>query len=103
MKRTALTILAALGLLLSVAAPVSAAPGDGPGSTPPPHRHRTSVAVPLCVTTTWRAEHTHTPKTAPGEVCQVRVGMWIPSSWHRVGVVYSRDRSEAFEVWQRPW
>ena len=85
--------LAALTLALgSVVAPAQAV-------TAPTHRTPT---FPLCVTTHWRAAHTGQPMTRPGESCQVRAGMWIPSSWHRVGVTYSPDGSSAYEVWQRP-
>ncbi len=102
MKRTAATILATLAIAAATLTPAAAATGDSP-SPQPPTRHTVSTAhIPLCVTTTWRAQHTRKPKTAPGEVCQVRVGMWIPSSWVRAGVVYSRDHSQAFETWMRP-
>jgi hypothetical protein len=96
MNRTAATVLVSLAIAAATLTPATAAVGSGA-----PHA-RPSAAVPLCVSTTWRAQHTHTHKTRPGEVCQVREGMWIPRSWVRVGVTYSADRSEAFEVYRRP-
>jgi hypothetical protein len=101
MKRTAATVLVSLAIAVATLAPAAAAPGSGHDGAPAPHI-RPAVVVPLCVSTTWRHERTGQPFTKPGQSCQVREGMWIPSSWVRVGVTYSADRSEAFEVYRRP-
>lgn len=83
------------------AAPAQAVP-QPPTPTPvAPHPRPHAVAVPLCVTTTWRARHTHRPKTRPGQVCILTPGMWLPRSW-RVLVVTTVGDGVPFLVVQRP-
>mgnify|MGYP001160338692 CR=1 FL=1 len=55
-----------------------------PAPTAPHHR---AAPAPLCVTTLWRARHTHRPLTRPGQVCRIDDGMWLPDSWLILGVV----------------
>ena len=56
------------------------------GSQLPAPRHRVAPA-PLCVTTVWRARHTHRPLTRPGQVCRIDDGMWLPDTWRILTVV----------------
>lgn len=65
---------------------------SGASLTPPaptaPHTRPAPVApAPLCVTTRWRARHTHRPLTRPGHVCRIDDGMWLPDSWAILDVV----------------
>lgn len=80
-----------------------------PASAEAPRSRGPVVSVyplPLCVTTTWRAKHTHRPKTRPGQTCLLTEDMWLPRSWRILGVwasgVWSdEDRFVALVV-QRP-
>lgn len=75
---------------LVLAAPAQAAPQPGtPTPTAPHPRVFHAATAPLCVTTTWRALHTHEPKTRPGQVCRFVPGMWLPRSWRVLGPVGS--------------
>lgn len=62
-----------------------AAPTPAPAAPHP--RVVPAPVAPLCVTTTWRALHTHRPKTRPGQVCRMGDGMWLPDSWLILDVV----------------
>lgn len=58
-----------------------------------PHPRVTPVPpAPLCVTTLWRARHTHRPLTRPGQVCRIDDGMWLPDSWLIIDVVVVAGR-----------
>lgn len=96
MKRIAI-ILTTIAL-----ATVGIAPASASAASQPPGVVVVS-GIRACVSTTWRAQHTHQAKTRPGELCYVTEGMWIPATWHRIGIRLSADGSQAFEVWQRPW
>lgn len=87
--------------VLSVAPPARAAqqPGTPAPSAPGPRVGPPAVA-PLCVTTTWRAKHTHRPKTRPGQVCRIDDGMWLPDSWRILDVVVVGG--EPYLLVQRP-
>lgn len=88
--------------VLSVAPAASAAQQPGTPTPRAPHPRVAPAAVaPLCVTTTWRAKHTHRPKTRPGQVCILTPGMWLPRSW-RVLVVTTVGDGVPFLVVQRP-
>ncbi len=63
------------------------APNIPTPTVPYPAPHTRQPVAPLCVTTTWRALHTHRPKTRPGQVCRMDDGMWLPDSWLILGVV----------------
>jgi hypothetical protein len=66
--------------LLSTSGPASAATYVPPTpARPTAGVHGTEL--PLCVTTIWRAQHTHHRKTRPGEICVLTPGMWLPHSW----------------------
>lgn len=87
--------------VLSVAPAASAAQQPGTPTPRAPHPRVAPAAVaPLCVTTTWRARHTHRPKTRPGQVCRMDDGMWLPDSWRILDVVVVGGR--AFLLVQRP-
>lgn len=86
--------------VLSVA-PAASAAQQPPTPTPrAPHPRVAPVEPPLCVTTTWRAKHTHRPKTRPGQVCRMDDGMWLPDSWRILDVVVVGG--EAYLLVQRP-
>jgi hypothetical protein len=88
MKRTLTTVLATIAMFAAFAAPAAAASGDGPGATPPYHGPRAlPLTLPLCVTTTWRSRHTHTPKTRPGTLCVGTPDMWIPRAYIEIGYI----------------
>lgn len=87
--------------VLSVAPAASAAQQPGTPTPRAPHPRVAPAAVaPLCVTTTWRAKHTHRPKTRPGQVCRMDDGMWLPDSWRILDVVVVGG--EAYLLVQRP-
>lgn len=87
--------------VLSVAPAASAAQQPGTPTPRAPHPRVAPAAVaPLCVTTTWRAKHTHRPKTRPGQVCRIDDGMWLPDSWRILDVVVVGG--EAYLLVQRP-
>ncbi len=87
--------------VLSVAPAASAAQQPGTPTPRAPHPRVAPAAVaPLCVTTTWRARHTHRPKTRPGQVCRMDDGMWLPDSWRILDVVVVGG--SAFLLVQRP-
>lgn len=93
---------ASVAAVLLVAAPAAqAAPNVPTPQVPAPHvRPVPPVVAPLCVTTTWRAKHTHRPKTRPGQVCRIGDGMWLPDSWLILDVVVVGG--EPFLLVQRP-
>lgn len=70
------------------------------GSQAPRTRPAPAAVAPLCVTTTWRAKHTHRPKTRPGQVCRIDDGMWLPDSWLILDVVIVGG--EPYLLVQRP-
>jgi hypothetical protein len=78
-------VLAAVLFVVGVvaAAEAKAAPAPPPSASAP---HARAAIPPLCVTTTWRARHTHQPKTRPGAVCLLTEDMWMPSRYEVLGV-----------------
>lgn len=99
MIRKLLAAASVTAALLVVAPAAQAAPQPGtPTPTAPHPRH--AVVAPLCVTTTWRAKHTHRPKTRPGRVCRIGDGMWLPDSWLILDVVVVGG--EPYLLVQRP-
>lgn len=86
--------------VLSVAPAASAAQRPGTPTPRAPHPRVAPVEPPLCVTTTWRAKHTHRPKTRPGQVCRIDDGMWLPDSWRILDVVVVGG--EPYLLVQRP-
>jgi len=109
-KNRAALAVAALGLALAGAAsPAMAAPRIDPGGPPNvrttaptarSHHIPTIWMYPRCVTTTWRAQFTHKPKTRVGQVCRATPGMWLPSSYVLVGYwvpnMYAADADWSF-------
>lgn len=94
---------ASVAAVLLVAAPPAAQAAQQPGTPTPTAshpRHPAVVSAPLCVTTTWRAKHTHRPKTRPGRVCRIGDGMWLPDSWLILDVVVVGG--EPYLLVQRP-
>lgn len=71
-----------------------------PAPTAPHHRVSPRPPAPLCVTTLWRARHTHRPLTRPGHVCRIDDGMWLPDSWRILDVVIVGGRP--YLLVQRP-
>ena len=61
--------------------------------TPPQHGNGgpRNPARSLCVTTTWRAEHTHKPKTKVGQFCLATPDMWISKKQYVVFLVLSPE------------
>ena len=92
---------AAVAVSLAVTPAAQAAPNVPTPQVPAPHvRPAPPVVAPLCVTTTWRAKHTHRPKTRPGRVCRIGDGMWLPDSWLILDVVVVGG--EPYLLVQRP-
>lgn len=92
---------ASVAAVLLVAAPPAAQAAQQP-TVPTPHVPGAHPAIaPLCVTTTWRAKHTHRPKTRPGQVCILTPGMWLPRTWRILSVGVVGD-GVSFAVVQRP-
>lgn len=77
-------------------------PSAGSQLAPPAPRHRVAPVppAPLCVSTRWRARHTHRPMTRPGQVCRMDDGMWLPDSWRILDVVVVGGRP--YLLVQRP-
>lgn len=95
-KLLAATSVAAILLVTAPAAQAAQQP-----TVPTPHVPGAHPAIaPLCVTTTWRAKHTHRPKTRPGRVCRIGDGMWLPDSWLILDVVVVGG--EPYLLVQRP-
>lgn len=95
-RSLAAALVAATTLLAAPAAQAAQQP-----SAPTPRAPGAHPAIaPLCVTTTWRAKHTHRPKTRPGRVCRIGDGMWLPDSWLILDVVVVGG--EPFLLVQRP-
>lgn len=85
-RKTLATIAIAAVAVLTVQPAAWSAPQPGTPTPVAPHpRHSSVVSAPLCVTTTWRALHTHRPKTRPGQVCRLTSDMWLPRSWRVLG------------------
>ena len=93
--------VAAAALSVVAVSPAQAAQQPGtPSPSAPHHRAAPAATAPLCVTTTWRAKHTHRPKTRPGQVCRIGDGMWLPVSWRILDVVVVGG--EPYLLVQRP-
>lgn len=101
MIRKLLAAVTAAAALALTAPAAQAAPNVPTPQVPAPHvRPAPPVVAPLCVTTTWRAKHTHRPKTRPGRVCRIGDGMWLPDSWLILDVVVVGG--EPYLLVQRP-
>ena len=98
-KLLAAAVVAAAVLSVAPAASAAQQPGT-PTPRAPHHRPAPAAVAPLCVTTTWRAKHTHRPKTRPGQVCRMDDGMWLPDSWRILDVVVVAG--EPYLLVQRP-
>ena len=71
-----------------------------PPTPAPTAPHARAAVAPLCVSTLWRARHTHRPLTRPGQVCRMDDGMWLPDSWRSLSVVVVNG--QAYLLVQRP-
>ncbi len=94
------TLIAAL--LVATAAFATAAPAAADGLRPSgqiqPAGRWPAQAKPIavnghvvlpCVTTTWRSQAWHRPKTARGATCYATPDMWVSRYWPRVGTVHT--------------
>lgn len=100
MIRKLLAAASVAAVLLVAAPPAQAAQQPGTPTPTAPHPRTAQAAAPLCVTTTWRAKHTHRPKTRPGQICRIDDGMWLPDSWRILDVVVVAG--EPYLLVQRP-
>lgn len=100
-RKLAATVALTAAAVLTFQAPAWSAQQPGTPTPRAPHPRVAPAAVaPLCVTTTWRAKHTHRPKTRPGQVCRMDDGMWLPDSWRILDVVVVAG--EPYLLVQRP-
>lgn len=87
MHRTIAALTIAAALTFGAAGPAAAGPIPRLGYPPLKPVMANGHAVQPCVTTTWRSQAWHRPKTRVGATCYATPDMWVSRYWPRVGTV----------------